>query len=127
MILYLSGPMRGRNDYNFKTFYVAEALLEMKGHKVLSPARLDIDEGQAHWNKAEGRIIVDSEFTMKKALRRDFLVMCQGCEGIVLLPGWPDSEGAKAELELARLIGMEEFEYMGDGEFVELDKSMEVS
>lgn len=117
--IYLAGPMRGCVDYNFRTFYFAEALLTLKGHDVVNPARLDIEEGKAHWNPVEKAIQVAPDFTMKDALRRDFLAMCQDRDTIVLLPDWKESEGAQAELRLAQLIGLRECEYLEDGEFCE--------
>lgn len=116
MKLYLAGPMRGYDNYNFHAFFQAAALLRMKGHDVINPAELDINEKKAGWNPVEKKINCAPDFTMEDALRRDFLAMCQDRDSIVLLPGWSDSKGATAELGLARLIGLEEYEYAGDGE-----------
>ncbi len=120
MKIYLAGPMRGHDNYNFEAFFVAEALLEMRGHKVINPARLDIEDGKAAWSPTEGRINAAPDFTIQDALRRDILAMAESCEAIVLLPGWEKSKGAKAELEFARVIGLKEFEYDDAGEICAL-------
>lgn len=118
---YVAGPMRNIDDYNFPAFYTAEGLLAMKGHNVINPARMDIEEGKANWSPADGRIVLSPEFTMHNALRRDFQAMCDDRDAIVLLPGWEKSEGANEELKLARLIGLAEYEYIGNGEVKPLE------
>lgn len=127
MKLYLAGPMRGYGNYNFQSFFFAEAMLRMRGHEVENPARMDIEEGKAAWIESENRIAVSKDFTIEDALRRDILAMAQGCEGIVLLPGWEKSEGANKELDFARTIGLLEYLYFParSGELVPNSKSIQ--
>jgi hypothetical protein len=54
-------------------------------------------------------------------LKGDFEIIPR-CDGIFMLPRWEDSEGAKAELELAREKGLKELftyedviEYLSEG------------
>lgn len=116
MKIYIAGPMRGYRDYNFPAFYIAEGMLAMRGHNVKNPARMDIEEGKAHWSLADGHIVLSPEFSINDALRRDFMAMCKDRETIVLLAGWEQSDGANEELRLARLIGLAEYLYTGGGE-----------
>ncbi len=117
MKIYIAGPMRGISNYNFVSFFLAEAMMTMKGHDVINPAKMDIEEGKAHWNPVEQRINCSPDFTMHDALRRDFLAMCRDREAIVMLSDWNSSEGAKSELHLSKIIGLQAFQYDGDGEF----------
>jgi len=97
--------MRGYENFNFPTFYATAALLELWGWTVHNPAKMDIDDGKAEFNKAEGRIVPDTGFTIADALRRDFKVILD-CDAVALLPGWEKSEGACRELGLAIDIGL---------------------
>lgn len=111
--------MRGQENQNFRVFFVAEALLEMKGHQVVNPARLDIEQGTAEWSAHDGRLNVLRSFTIQDALRRDIVEMALHCEAIALLAGWEDSEGANKELHFARTIGLQVFTYNSETEDIE--------
>jgi len=103
MKLYIAGPMTSHRErnYNFPEFYKAQGLLEMAGHVVHNPARMDLETGKAKHSPYEGRIVTSPEFTMFDALRRDYQVIAD-CDAIVLLPGWEQSTGANKELRTAR-------------------------
>lgn len=103
--IYLSGPMRGHDDFNFPRFYAVEGMLQLWGWRVTSPARMDMDEQQAHFNKAEGRIVPNSAFTIQDALRRDYKVVLT-VDAIAALPGWENSEGACKEIAIGLDIGL---------------------
>lgn len=47
--------------------------------------------------------------TVHEIMKEDFEQVL-GCDALVLLPGWEDSTGAKAEFELARLSGLQLYE-----------------
>src|ERR1700722_7592921 len=95
MRLYLAGPMRGYDRYNFPAFDRATRLLRAVGYTVVSPAEIDramgLDETQElpDW--------FDSEAT----LRTDFYAI-KSCQGIALLPSWKKSTGAMREVAFAR-------------------------
>lgn len=110
--------MRGKKNYNFKAFFVAEALLGMRGHQVTNPARLDLEEEKASWSPVEKRINLATNFTMEDALRRDIVAMAKN-DAIALLAGWEDSEGANKELHFARTIGLQVFTYNSETEDIE--------
>ena len=103
--LYLSGPMRGYEDFNFPLFYAVEGMLDLWGWRVTSPARMDMVEQQAHFNKAEGRILPNSSFTIQDALRRDYKIVLS-VDAIAALPGWENSEGACREIAIGLDIGI---------------------
>lgn len=102
MRVYIAGPMTQFRDqnYNFAAFYKAQGILEMAGHIVENPARMDIEEGRAKYVAAEGRIVLAPEFTMADAMRRDVKRIAD-VDAIVLLPGWESSTGANKELRVA--------------------------
>jgi hypothetical protein len=110
--------MRGYKDYNFREFYTAAALMEMRGHAVSNPASMDVIGGQAYDSPVDGGIVMAPNWTIQDALRRDFIEMAESCDSIVLLPGWEKSVGANKELEFARTIGLDVYEYVGDGLFL---------
>ena len=83
MILYLSGPITGVKDYKAR-FKHAQVTLTLAGRQtVLNPAVMP--EGLKEYDDY---------------LRID-LAMLEAADGIVMLPGWKKSNGAKMELRAA--------------------------
>jgi len=79
-VLYLSGPMSGLPLGNRDAFFgMAGTLEQLFGCKVLNPARNPLG--------------MTREWYMARALDD-----VGKCTAVVLLDGWQDSEGAKAEL-----------------------------
>ncbi len=110
MNIYLAGPMRGIDLYNFAEFFRAAIALRLEGHTVHNPAELDMAKGlQPHE-------ALDSEanlkvFDINAVLREDFLIILRDdLEAIVLLPGWRSSTGAKAEVVVAKFSGTAVYE-----------------
>lgn len=93
--LYIAGPMRGYPRFNFDAFYEAEAMLQKGGYEVLNPARMDADIGFNPDTDVPDKAFLD------EAMRRDFEAVMKS-DGVVMLPGWEKSVGAKAEMGLAR-------------------------
>lgn len=89
MILYLSGPIYGHPDYR-ERFREAEEQLRERGHVVLNPCILP--RGMEYW----------------RYMRID-LSMVDVADGIVMLPGWKDSGGARVELRHAMRNGKKIF------------------
>jgi len=92
MRLYLAGPMRGYDDFNFPAFKAAAAFLRDQGHHVFNPA-----ENSAH------------DADIRTCMAIDTAWICSSAEGIAMLPGWENSRGAKAEIALAEAIGLPVF------------------
>lgn len=99
MVLYIAGPMRGYDDYNFPAFFKAEAALEMLGHMPVNPARRDQAAGFD-----EKSPVVSQQF-IRTALAWDLGQVCRS-DGVVILAGWHSSRGARAEVATARAIGI---------------------
>lgn len=87
-VIYLSGPMTGLPDYNYPAFEVAAKRLREMGNIVKSPAELEQEETHEDY--------------MRKCVQELAL-----CDVIALLPGWEDSKGARGEIFIADLLGMQ--------------------
>lgn len=85
MILYLSGPMTGLPNNNYKEFNKWAHFFRQRGHQVLNPA--ENDGGSQDKSRA---------FYMR--LDVESLLQVQG---IILLQGWEMSKGVKFELAVA--------------------------
>jgi len=107
MKVYLAGKMRGIQDFNFPAFYWhAEQLREM-GHEVFNPAEIDEQEYGHGFAKSKFGDLADiPHFNLREALLKDVTWILQHAEAIALIPGWEDSSGVRAELALARTIGL---------------------
>lgn len=107
MKLYIAGPMRGYPCFNFPAFDQAAEYLVLQGHEAVSPAQMDRDE--FGWAECPDTNVSDT-FDVEDALRRDFLAILAS-DGILLLPGWEHSTGARAERFVAETTGKLVFLY----------------
>jgi len=90
-VVYISGPMTGKPDFNYPAFHAAAASLREQGFEVINPAEMDAaDAGPLTW---------------EQYLRRDIRKLMDA-ERIALLPGWERSRGASLELHIATALGM---------------------
>lgn len=112
--IYIAGPIRGVPQLNFPAFYKAEALLELWGYTVINPARMDIEQGKAHWNHTLNDVILDNSFTMENALSRDFKEILHNADAIVVLDNWGPSSGANKEAAFTVSIGKDVFAFKED-------------
>jgi hypothetical protein len=106
--LYIAGPMRGKELFNFPAFDQAEKELTSAGFKCFSPARRDREAGFYPESLSEWTVeaMEASGYTLREALYHDTAWITQQADGIALLPGWKDSKGAQAEVALARALGL---------------------
>jgi hypothetical protein len=79
---YLSGPMSGLPELNFPAFTRAAKLLRGMGLQIVNPAEQTAVPAGSAW---------------ADYMRHDIGIM-MACKGIIMLPGWQNSEGAKPEL-----------------------------
>lgn len=97
MKAYLSGPMTGYPEYNYPAFrHAATWLRTVAGWEIESPHENPPPDNPDQY---------DDEATWQY-----YMELCQKqverCESIVLLEGWPESRGARQELEWALARGM---------------------
>lgn len=96
--------MRGYAQFNFPAFDAAERDLSSRGYAVLSPATLDRSIG---FDPEQHTL---EQFDMREAVRRDVDAILQS-DAVVMLPGWEESTGAKAEMGVARWLGLPVLRY----------------
>lgn len=118
--IYIAGPMRGYEKFNFPAFDEAEKELTDYGWDVVSPAALDrkagfdpntIDDPNYDW-----RDLKRIGFSLTDAVRRDAEALGT-CQAIYMLDGWRDSKGAIAEKAIAEWLGLKVlYENEPDGE-----------
>ena len=105
---YLAGPMSGRPQYNIPMFDAVASMLRVEGYDILSPAEMDskdIREIAMKDTLAEGKgRLVDSSGTIHTwgdFLSRDVKLVADEVDGVILLPGWEESRGARLEAFVA--------------------------
>jgi hypothetical protein len=93
---YISGPMSGHEDYNYTRFDYAKKMVEEYDPDgvVISPH----ESGPRHGLLAG--VSTQDEFY------RAGLIDLAACTDIVMIGGWPQSEGAKLELYCALTLDM---------------------
>jgi|GEM_PF-363258 len=96
--IYIAGPMTGLPDYNRPSFHLADALLNKAGHVVLNPAFLPDGLSQPEYMDI-------------------CCAMVRSCNGIYMLSGWKNSDGAVAEYHLAVKLGKSIF-FQDEGDLI---------
>lgn len=112
---YLAGPMRGLPLYNFPAFLMAARVLTARGLKIKSPAEKDLEAGFDPSRPAEVQ-----NFDIGAAFRWDFKAVVES-RGIILLPGWENSTGAKAERLVAQLSQLEVYYLNDDFDLIDVE------
>lgn len=112
MKIYLAGPMRAYPEFNFPAFAAAAAYLRSWGHEVWSPHEHDLANG------FDPTVELDETgsapgFSFAEAMRKDLQIITMS-DGIVLLPGWEKSTGARIERFVADTTNREVWLYHPD-------------
>ena len=106
---YLAGPMSGVPKFNFPLFESATRALRERGLTIISPAELDDPAvASAAHASANGALDADGKvggYTWGAMLGRDVQVVADECDGIILLPRWSVSRGARLEAYTGVLCG----------------------
>jgi Domain of unknown function (DUF4406) len=105
MKLYLAGKMSGIPQFNFPAFDDAATKLRASGYEIVSPAEIDDPETRAkalasHDGAGDGSM--DGN-TWGDFLARDVKIIADEVDGIVFLPNWTESRGARLEAFVALL------------------------
>ena len=107
-VVYVAGPMSGKEDYNYAAFHAAEEQLRDEGYEVNNPAR-----------NFGGNTSLPYTTYIEQAIR-DVLAS----DWIFCLPGWRQSVGARTEVHVAATLGKPVYERAGVGgkRLVKVDK-----
>lgn len=97
MAYYLAGPMRGLPNSNFHEFAAARENLRSKGYEIICPVE------QAFQTYGDDVQATNDNFY--EAMRFCYESVLKS-EGVIVLPGWGRSEGAKAEVLVALHLGL---------------------
>ena len=92
--VYVAGPMRDIDAYNFPAFHAAAERLRKEGVDVVDPAELD-----------EAEPFAPGSMPVEYYKRRDLRALLR-CNTVAVLSGWEGSEGATLEVFVARALGM---------------------
>jgi hypothetical protein len=96
MKYYLAGPMTGIPEFNFPLFIQVCEYLRERELTILSPHEID------HGETDENRGSLSYGAYMRAGLR-----LMLDCDGVIVLPGWKESQGVRVELALAKACEME--------------------
>lgn len=109
---YVAGPMRGIPFCNFPLFDRVTEVARAQGLDVTSPAELDRDHGidpVTDPNSVDDAFVADPNLTQTLAQRDCGVILNlekDRRDGLILLPDWPKSIGARAEVALALWLGL---------------------
>lgn len=100
--IYIAGPMRGYDDFNFPAFYEAEEYLAERGWVVGNPARMDDATGGT-----DQFTVLPGNEGVRLAMERDLVWIAKNADAMYMLRGWEKSSGANAEWTLAKTLGID--------------------
>lgn len=102
---YLAGPMSHIPQFNFPAFDDAAAQLRERGFTIVSPAELDKPEVRARALASMDGNPDEHDGTWGDFLSRDIKIVVDQVKGVILLPGWVRSRGARLESYAALQCG----------------------
>jgi hypothetical protein len=108
---YLAGPMTGRPQFNFPMFNAVASMLRIQGFNIMSPAELDDPLiRDLAMESAEGDDTINTD-SWGDFLSRDVKIVADEVDGVICLPGWEPSKGARLEVFVAVCQGKDVYEY----------------
>ena len=105
--VYVSGPMRGYQDFNAHAFDVARKHLRSLGHEVFCPRQNDLRNGFDSVGLTGLEDLASLGFNLREALAEDMDWICRHATAVFMLPGWSGSKGATAERAVAVALGLD--------------------
>ena len=104
---YLAGPMSGIPQFNYPAFHRIAGKLREMGYTIQSPAELDTPEQQeaamASKDGAVGTLVNATGITWGDTLAKDVKLVSDVVDGIIAMPTWYKSRGARLEIFVATL------------------------
>jgi hypothetical protein len=97
--------MSGIPKFNFPAFYEAGKVLREAGYDVVSPAELDDSEHSGEAMASPDGSPGSSSTTWGECLARDVRIIADTVGGVVFLPDWEGSRGARLEAFTGLLCG----------------------
>ena len=104
---YLAGPMTGYPQFNIPLFDQVTAVLRGQGFTIVSPAERDTYETRLGALASEHGSHADLSIaeTYGDMLARDMKILADEVDGIILLPSWHKSRGARTEAYIGLIMG----------------------
>lgn len=106
IVLYVAGPMRGIEAFNFPAFNKASDWLRAAGYATVNPAQHDEENGFDPTGMTGNEDLSEIGFDLREALAWDLDKIAKEADGIALLPGWEKSRGVAAEVATAEALGL---------------------
>lgn len=97
MKVFISGPMTGIEKYNFPKFLAMEEAIRKMGWKPVNPVHI--------CRKYKEKDVLSSKKVFDKMIQEEMDALAT-CDTILLLKGWENSKGAKAEAKKALDLGL---------------------
>lgn len=92
---YVAGPMTGYDQHNYPAFIEVGKKLREQGYNVLLPVELDTPE---EFNRAMGNGFAhEYNADYSNFLARDVMLLSTKADGIIFMPKWQKSRGARLE------------------------------
>jgi len=114
MRIYIAGPMTGREDYNVAEFErVAQEWRDADpAHRVITPfassSRVFLEKYGVPFDPEEHRIEY-KDFMLREFFAEDIRSLLS-CHMVIALNGWEQSRGARIELQVAQLFGLQAYD-----------------
>jgi hypothetical protein len=103
--------MTGIPQFNYPAFAAAAAYMRSKGVEIISPAEQDPPQTQAEALASPDGKLGTTKETWGDMLARDVKIVADQVDGIVFLPAWDRSRGARLEAFVGLMCGKQFFYY----------------